>query len=336
MPTPAEAAADAASTGRSGRSNAPGRTADRHQPVVGALLGAVAMTLVGGSIAASRVLADAPSLTAQAVRYALATGLLAGYARARGVTLRRPRGLEWAWLVAVSGCGLVLFNLALMAGSRHAEPAVFGVAMAAVPVLLALLGPVLERRAPAARAVLGAAVVTLGAALVEGFGRTDGIGLLLAVTVFACEAAFTLCALPVLGQHGPVGVSWHACWIATVAFGVGGVLREGPAAVLQLTTGEWGAVAFMAVGVTAVAFVCWYTGVRLLGSDRAGLLTGVAPVAAIGAGMLLGDAAPAPAVWLGIAVVAAGLAIGLRSAGRRRSRVPAVPAADQEPAGLSR
>lgn len=329
MSTRADGAVDGAPRRRSSGSTAPGSTApgstaERRLLVVGALLGGFAMTLVGGSIAASRVLADAPSLTAQAVRYALATALLAGYARVRGVALRRPRGRQWFWLVAVSGCGLVVFNLALMAGSRHAEPAVFGVAMAAVPVLLALLGPVLERRTPAASAVLGAVVVTLGAALVEGFGRTDGIGLLLAVTVFGCEAAFTLCALPVLGQHGAVGVSWHACWIATVGFGVGGVLSEGPTAVLRLTAGEWGAVAFMAVGVTAVAFVCWYTGVRLLGSDRAGLLTGVAPVAAIGAGMLLGDAAPAPAVWLGIAVVAAGLAIGLRVGGRRRRRAAGV------------
>ncbi|NNG35225.1 DMT family transporter [Nakamurella aerolata] len=300
----------------------------RGRLVLGALLGAAAMTLVGGSIAASRVLADAPSLTAQAVRYALATALLAGYAKLRRVPLRRPRGWQWAWLLAVSGCGLVVFNLALMAGSRHAEPAVFGVAMAAVPVLLALLGPVLEHRAPTVRAVLGALVVTAGAALVEGFGRTDAVGLLLAVTVFVCEAAFTLCAVPVLAQHGAVGVSWHACWIATVAFGVGGVWREGPTAVLRFTSGEWAAVIYMAVGVTAVAFVCWYTGVRLLGSDRAGLLTGVAPVAAIGAGMLLGDAAPAPAVWLGIAVVAMGLTIGLRAGRRRAGRVPVAPAVE--------
>ena len=43
----------------------------------------------------------------------------------------------------------------------------------------------------------------------------------------------------------------------------------------------------------------------------AGLLTGVAPVAAAAVGVLLGGPAPRPLVWAGIAVVAAGLAMGL-------------------------
>ena len=48
------------------------------------------------------------------------------------------------------------------------------------------------------------------------------------------------------------------------------------------------------------------------GASRAGLLTGVAPVAAAAAGVLLGGPAPRPLVWAGIAVVAVGLALGFR------------------------
>ena len=53
------------------------------------------------------------------------------------------------------------------------------------------------------------------------------------------------------------------------------------------------------------------SGAGWLGASRAGLLTGVAPVAAAAAGVLLGAPAPRPLVWAGIAVVAAGLALGL-------------------------
>jgi drug/metabolite transporter (DMT)-like permease len=60
-----------------------------------------------------------------------------------------------------------------------------------------------------------------------------------------------------------------------------------------------------------VAFVLWYSSVRRLGASRAGLLTGVAPVAAAATGVLLGGPAPRPLVWAGIAVVAVGLALGL-------------------------
>lgn len=77
--------------------------------------------------------------------------------------------------------------------------------------------------------------------------------------------------------------------------------------------------AYLAVAVTAVAFVLWYSAVRHLGPGRAGLLTGVAPVAAAVTGIALGGPAPRPLVWVGVAVVAGGLALGL-PASRRRSQ----------------
>lgn len=76
--------------------------------------------------------------------------------------------------------------------------------------------------------------------------------------------------------------------------------------------------AYLAVAVTAVAFVLWYSSVGRLGSGRAGLLTGVAPVAAAATGVALGAPAPRPLVWVGIAVVAGGLALGLPASTRRR------------------
>jgi drug/metabolite transporter (DMT)-like permease len=59
----------------------------------------------------------------------------------------------------------------------------------------------------------------------------------------------------------------------------------------------------------------WYSSVGRLGASRAGLLAGVAPVAAAATGVLLGGPAPRPQVWAGIAVVAIGLALGLRGRG---------------------
>ncbi|MFD0517049.1 DMT family transporter [Paractinoplanes durhamensis] len=274
-----------------------------------ALAGAAGMTFVGGSVAVSGALADAPLLTVQALRYALACLLLLLIFR----KVTRPRGTEWLWLSGVVVTGMFVFNLALVLGSRHAEPAVLGVAVACVPVLLAVAGPVLEGRGVAPRLVLAAVVVTGGAALVQGFGRTDAIGLMWAVVTFLCEAGFTLLAVPLLGRHGPMGVSVHATWMAAVVFGLAGVVREGPAAVLRLHRDDVLAGVYLAVLVTAVAFVLWYTCVERIGSARAGLLTGIAPIAAAAAGVALGGPRPAPAVWLGVAVVAGGLALGLGS-----------------------
>ena len=296
--------------------------------------GSAAMSCVGGSVAVSAEIAGAPLFTVQALRYALACLLLLGFAaliRSRPV---RPRGTEWLWLAGIAATGLVIFNLALVQGAQHAEPAVLGVAVAGVPVLLAVLGPLLEGRGPAPAVLAGAVVVTAGAALVQGLGRTDGTGLLWAVVAFGCEAAFTLLAVPVLGRHGPVGVSVHATWLAAVMLAVLGVLHEGPAAALRLTGADLLAGTYLAVAVTAVAFVLWYACVSRLGAGRAGLLTGIAPIAAALAGMALGGPAPRPLVWAGIAVVAVGLTIGLRTTAPATPAPPPDPAAGRTLAGV--
>ncbi len=277
--------------------------------------GVLAMGFVGGSVAVSGGLAHAPFLTAQSLRYALACLLLLGVARLRGRPLLRPRGTEWAWLGGVAATGLVIFNLALVLGAEHAEPAVLAVAVAAVPVVLAVAGPAVEGRRPGGAVLLGAVLVTLGAVLVQGVGRADAVGVLWAVVVLVCEVGFTVLALPVLARHGPVGVSVHATWIAAIAFAVLALPIEGPAALLRLTGAELLATGYLAVAVTALAFVLWYSCVQRVGAARAGLLAGVAPAAAAAAGVALGGPAPGVLVWVGLLVVGAGLAVGLSRRG---------------------
>ena len=275
-------------------------------------MGAVAMASVGGSVAVSGVLADAPMFTVQAIRYAAASLLLVALARAARVPVRAPRGADWMWLLGVAALGLVLFNVALVRGSEHTEPAVLGVAVACVPVVLAFVGPLLEGGRPAPGTVLAAAVVTAGAVLVQSGGRTDLAGLGWAATVLACEVGFTLLAVPVLRRHGPWGVSVHTCWIATAQLVVLAGITEGPAAT-GLRMPHLLAIAYLAVVLTAIAFVLWYSAVGRLGTALAGLLTGVAPVAAAAVGVALGSPVPGPAVWTGTTVVVAGLLVGVRA-----------------------
>ncbi|MEV4276668.1 DMT family transporter [Actinoplanes xinjiangensis] len=307
------------------------------------LAGAAGMIFVGGSVAVSGHLADAPMYTVQALRYAVACLLLLVWAHlirrrpptrhaarspspVRRPPVLRPRGREWGWLLGVTATGLVIFNVALVQGSRHAEPAVIGVAVACVPILLAAAGPVLEGRRPAARVLTAATVVTAGAMLVQGLGRTDATGLFWAAVTFACEAAFTLLAVPVLGRHGPLGVSVHATWLGAAMFAVLGLYTEGPAAVSRIHLDDLLAGAYLAVLVTAVAFLLWYTCVARIGTGRAGLLTGLAPIAAAATGVALGGPLPSPAVWLGITTVAAGLALGLSTPTPPGTPAPGTPA----------
>lgn len=283
--------------------------------------GIAGMALVGSSVTVSQSLVDAPLFGVQAVRYTAAALLLFCLARVAGVRVTAPRGREWLWLAGIAATGLVLFNVAVVRGVAHAEPAVIAVAVASVPVLLGVVGPLLEGRRPSRRVLLAAPVVVAGAVLVEGTGRTDAAGVGWAALALGCEAGFTLLAVPVLRRHGAWGVSLHAVWMGAVMLAVLTVCVEGPAELASVGPRQWAAAGYLAVMVTAVAFLLWYRTVAAVGSGRAGLLTGVAPLAAAGAGAVTGGAVPHPAVWLGLAVVIAGLAAGLRP-----ERTPAVPA----------
>jgi len=291
-------------------------TIETHRFAQGLALGVFAMTLVGGSVAVSVVLGDAPFFTAQAIRYGTAAGLLALLARMARGRIVRPRGTEWLWLTGIATTGLVLFNVALIRGVAHAEPATIAVAVACVPVVIGLIGPLLDRQRPARRVVLAAVVVTMGGVLVEGTGRTDAVGVAWAVVALLCEAAFTLLAVPVLRRHGAWGVSLHTVWIGTAMLVVLAMLVDGPQATLRLRVDDWAAIGYLTVMVTAVAFLCWYTCVAAIGSPRAGLLTGFAPPAAAFAGAATIGQLPALPVWLGIGVVCVGLTIGLGSGHR--------------------
>lgn len=287
--------------------------------------GMVGMTLVGSSVTVSNTLVGAPLFSTQAVRYVAATAILVVMARLAGTRLVWPRGREWLWLVGLAVTGLVLFNVAVVRGVAHAEPAVIAVAVACVPLLLGVIGPLLERRRPSRQVLLAAPVVMAGAVLVEGTGRTDAVGVAWAALALGCEAGFTLLAVPVLGRHTPWGVSVHATWLGGVLLAVLGMMREGPSAVRGLTGVQWAAVGFLTLLVTAVAFVLWYSTVRSVGAGRAGLLTGIAPLAAAVVGAVSGTGVPGPSVWLGIAVVITGLVVGLRPR--------ALPAAERTPVG---
>jgi drug/metabolite transporter (DMT)-like permease len=261
----------------------------------------------------STTIAEAPMFTLQAVRYALAAVLLLGLARAVGRPLPRPRGGDWVWLIAVAGLGLVLFNIGIVRGVEHAEPAVIGVAVAAVPLLLAVIGPLVTGHRPAPTLLAGAAVVTTGAVLVQGTGDTDAAGIGYAMLVLLSEAGFTLCAIPVLTRLGAWALSFHAAWIAAAGLAVLGLGFEGAAAVTLLDVGDLLAVLHLAVIATALAFVLWYTAVGHIGASRSGLFTGVVPVTAAAGGVLLGGPPPSLGVWAGTAVVAGGIVLGLRS-----------------------
>jgi drug/metabolite transporter (DMT)-like permease len=186
-----------------------------------------------------------------------------------------------------------------------------GLVVGCVPVLLALLGPLLARRPPHLRVLLAAAVVVAGAALAQGGGRASPAGLALALGALACEAAFSLLAVPLLPRLGPVGLSTYVCAAAAAMLGLGAALLEGPRALALPTAAQAASLAWLGVVVTAVAFVAWYSGVARLGVERSGLFAGLIPVAALACVTAVGTSTVTVPKLAGSLVVGAGILVGI-------------------------
>jgi drug/metabolite transporter (DMT)-like permease len=282
-------------------------------PVAGALAALGALTAVGSSFAVLDELRDYPAAGGQAVRYAIGAALLVAVARGR---VPIPTRRQLARLALLAATGLAAFNLLVMAAEHSMDPGSVGVIVASVPVLLALAGPLQAGRRPERRVVGAAVLVAAGAAAVQGLGGdVTAAGLAAALGALACEAAFSLLAAPLLRPLGPVAVSAWAAVLAVPMLLATGLLVDGPDELLRAPTlGEALGLAWLAVGVTAIAFVLWYSAVQHLGVERTGLLTGVLPVSALVVAALLGREALTAGRLAGALLVGAGIAAGLVAA----------------------
>lgn len=298
-------------------------TAPNATSLRGALLTALACVLVGGSFTANSVLGDYPYAGGQFLRYGLACLLLLPLLGRGGTApLRRLTARQWARLGLLAAVGMVGFNIAVLAAERTAEPAVPGVFVGCAPVVVAVLVPSLAGRRPQRPVLYGASLVAAGAFTVQGWGRTDGLGIAFSVCALAGEVGFAVLAVPVLRPLGPRLLSATVCAVAAAESAAVGVLADGGAWLRRPDGTQTAALLWQAAVVTVVGFVCWYMGMQRIGAERATLFSGLIPVAAACTAPLVGTGSYGVAQAVGSALVGVGVALGSGALTRRRSAAP--------------
>ena len=296
--------------------------------VRGSVGAAAAMFSVGTLAAISSVINRYPLYGGQALRYSLAALILLAVARRMGLAFVRPARRELLLLLALATTGLVVFNVCVIQASRHASATLVGTVIGTVPVILALVGPLLAGSRPSGRVLLAALVVVAGATIATGLGSGSLAGLLYAIGALVCEACFSLLAMPLLPRLGPIRVSAYSQVIAVPMLMVLGAVADGTGMLRAPSAAEAAGLLYLSTVVSAGAFFLWYDALPRLGADRAGLFAGVLPLGAIVTSVMLGLGAPTAAELGGAAVVVAGLAVGLAPR-RSRSTAPATVAAGQ-------
>jgi drug/metabolite transporter (DMT)-like permease len=282
--------------------------------LVGALLCAAGMVIVGSSVSLSQLILDYPTLTGQALRYGLAAAVLAllvrGRIRPTGGRIR-PTKRELGILTLLAATGLAAFNACILIALPHADAAVVGTVIGAAPLGLALLAPLLRGARPAARIVVSAAVVVTGTALVQGSGKADAVGVLASLGALVGEVLFSLLAAAVLPRLGAIRVAAYSCGLA-VPLLLAGAVATGEVARWRMPTAVEGAtLGYLALLMTVVAFLAWFTGMQRLGVERAGMIVGLMPVATLVTAAIQAGRLPGLGQSAGVLVVALGLAVGL-------------------------
>jgi drug/metabolite transporter (DMT)-like permease len=293
----------------------------------GSVGAAAAMFLVGTLAAGSSVINHYPLYGGQVLRYTLSAAILFAVLRARGLRPVRLTPRQALLLLSLAATGLVLFNVCVINATRNASPTLVGTIVGTVPVVLALVGPLLARSRPSLRVLAAATVVVAGATVTSGLGSGSLAGLLYSVGALACEACFSLLAIPLLPTLGPVRVSAYTQALAVPVLLAVGLAADGAGLLRMPTAAEAAALLYLATVVSAGAFLLWYDALPRLGADRAGLFAGLVPVGAIATSVLLGLGAPTATELGGAALVIAGLLVGLTPGRSRAEATSPAPAA---------
>ena len=309
----------------------------------GGLRASAAYLLTGSLAGVNAAIPGYPVFAAQALRYTLATVVLAAacWAQARRHPLDGPRirlTRRVAGLLALQATvGVTGFNYCTAEAVRYTGAATVGTVIAIVPVVLAIAGPLAARRRVAPRVIIASVLVAAGAAVITGLGGGSLPGLLLALGALVAEVSFTLVAVPLVPVFGPLRASaWVSGCSVPVLFALA-FATGGADAIPAPNAGQAAAIGYLAVAVCAGGFYLLYSALPRLGADRVGLFAGLVPFGAMGAELVLGAGTVGPADVAGAVLVAAGVAVGAgaRTAGQQETgrQQAGQPGAGQQGAG---
>jgi DME family drug/metabolite transporter len=275
--------------------------------------------MLWGTTGTSRALGpDAASPVAVgAVRVALGGGILLVAAHRRGLRLRLP-----GWPrppVAIAVAAMAAYQPLFFAGVSKAGVAIGTVVgIGTSPIAGGILGRLVRHERLGGHWVMATLLGIAGAILLGTGGDTGddvAVGLLLAIGAGVAYAIYVAASAAPLDDHPPADV-------AAVALGGAGLALL-PVAVLTgsgwLADGDGAVMAlWLGLATVAVAYPLLARGLAQVGVGATATLTLAEPATAAVLGLVLLDERLEPAGWLGLGLVAAGVAVEAAKVRNRR------------------
>lgn len=247
------------------------------------------------------------------VRYGLAGAIFLSLTLAVERTLRVERA-ELPLLALAAGA-LFLNQLAFVFALDRSAASTLGLLLGAIPIVAGLLGLVTGSERLSARFWLGAAVSSVGVALVAlgAPGEVSGgaLGILLGLATAATWALYSVAVTPLMRTVSPYRLSaivLPAAWLGIAVVGLPATRTQD----WDLGVGIWSLVLFATLGPLVVTNVLWFRSLDRIGPARATLAANLQPfVAALLAVALLSE--PLSALqMLGGTLIGVGIAVARR------------------------
>ncbi len=305
-----------------------------HNKLKGAAFLFGAFTLAGTSVVCARIVSGhlgTFTITAVSMAFALLF-LLPVCGRRIGAMVRSMSAGDWLSTGLQALIGIFLFRFFLLNGMERTSAAEAGILTGATPAITAILAWALLRERVSVFTAAGVIATVSGVLLIQGL-LTPGQklsadhfwGNVLVLCAAASESVFNILSriFAVKGaarqrQTDPLVQTTLVAAFSLVLCFVPTLFEQPAARLLALDAGGWLALVWYGVFVTALAFVCWYAGIKRCPASMAAAFSGMMPLTAmLLSATLLGEAA-GWAQWMGGALVMLGMAlIGLKRQSKR-------------------
>lgn len=242
--------------------------------------------LWGSSFVGVKLIVDnVPPMLLGLLRAAVATAVLAAFARSRGVSLR-VSGRDFAILSMLGLFGIGYYYFGINLGIRLSSATNAALLSLPFPAMAALGAWIFLGERVGPRRALGIAVALAGATFLTLLSATGGNrgtlpGNLLILSTTLDWTAYTLLGRRYFGR-------WPGTVATTYIMLTGGLMLV-PAAVVEaslvggprLTTEAIVVIAYLGLACTALAYIMWNRGIEVLGATRTSVYLYLQPVVAI-------------------------------------------------------
>ena len=229
------------------------------------------------------------------------------------VARRLPSG-SWWWRSLVLGLlNFGAFFVLVYLAAQLLPTSVAASVMALAPVALSMLAIPLLRQRSTAYMLIGAVLGVVGVGLLVGLGasRIDPLGVAISLMALLLSSLGAILAtkwrddLPLVAT-----TSWQLVAGGLMLLVAAIVVEGAPPAMTSTSVLAYGAISLVA---TAIAFLCWFAGLRHLPAGTVGIIGLLNPVTGVLLGVLLAAETLSVSQCLGLALVAAALLLGRSS-----------------------